>query len=152
MYHETKTLRWFFLLTTRSTISICQNCNSKWNRFYDHYNCEISICRIHYSPDRIWPRIGGHGCQFPTRVAAVGSPFYCVLHLSLFTAEHVTGNLHGWVWVTYSLLEFGELKMFQRLYREQNRIFCVALSHKSTDILVAREAPFSRLRAKLAIV
>jgi len=32
------------------------------------------------------------------------------------------------VWVTYSLLVFGEQKMVHRLQQDQNRIFCVPLS------------------------
>ena len=86
--------------------------------------------------------------SFPNSSCFKLLPFYCVSCFFLPTVRvcvcifgiMVCIRFSLLVWVTYSLLVFGEQKMVQRLQQDQNRIFCVPLSHNSTDILAAREA------------
>jgi len=116
------------------------------------YNNKVYTLLVHV--DRAQNR-GPSGRRFPTRVALQSSSgiLPTVKHSSCFHVSCVVMSffwcIHVFfsfvcirfsllVWVTYSLLVFGEQKIVQRLQQDQNRTFCVPLSHNSTDILAAR--------------
>ena len=86
--------------------------------------------------------------RFPNSSCFKLLPFYCVSCFFLPTVRvcvcifgiMVCIRFSLLVWVTYSLLVFGEQKMVQRLQQHQNRKFRVPVSLNSTEILNARVA------------